>query len=251
MNTQTIPELRPDLAVINGKIKTTSLKIAEHFGKRHDHVLDKIRNLDCSPEFNAPNFGLVEYEDAKGEKRPAYEITRDGFMFLAMGFTDKAAAQWKEAYINAFNEMESELLDQPQNGLKQLPKRKPKKDDTLTITAIELAALVDQRVKEALSGRNIAIGCPKYHYPITDWQPVTRIGHTAYLTYQELERVDVMSRPLYRLLSKLQKDGHDIEGAYAEYGALKTLTCVFYQKLDSLKNIFETLDRYGQNIYLP
>lgn len=110
MNTQTIPELRPDLAVINGQIKTTSLKIAEHFGKRHDDVLKRINNLDCSPEFNARNFAAVEYLDAKGEKRPAYEVTKDGFVFLAMGFTGKAAAQWKEAYINAFNEMERKLL---------------------------------------------------------------------------------------------------------------------------------------------
>ncbi|EOS1856350.1 Rha family transcriptional regulator, partial [Escherichia coli] len=33
-------------------------------------------------------------------------ITRDGFAFLAMGFTGKRAARFKEAYINAFNQME-------------------------------------------------------------------------------------------------------------------------------------------------
>ncbi|MGZ5030531.1 MAG: Rha family transcriptional regulator [Methylobacter sp.] len=110
MNTQSTPEFRPDLAIINGQIKTTSLKIAEHFGKQHYRVLRAIESLDCSPEFNAANFGVVEYIDAKGEKRPAYEITRDGFTFLAMGFTGKEAAKWKEAYINAFNAMERELL---------------------------------------------------------------------------------------------------------------------------------------------
>ncbi|EOT9412018.1 Rha family transcriptional regulator, partial [Escherichia coli] len=35
--------------------------------------------------------------------------TRDGFAFLAMGFTGKRAAQFKEAYINAFNQMEKQL----------------------------------------------------------------------------------------------------------------------------------------------
>jgi len=100
---------RPQLAVVNGHATTTSTQIAENFGKRHDTVLRSIRSLDCSPEFNARNFAAVEYTDEKGEKRPAYTITRDGFVFLAMGFTGKEAAQWKEAYIEAFNAMEAAL----------------------------------------------------------------------------------------------------------------------------------------------
>jgi phage regulator Rha-like protein len=39
----------------------------------------------------------------------AYTMTRDGFTFLAMGFTGKKAAGFKEAYIQAFNRMEQEL----------------------------------------------------------------------------------------------------------------------------------------------
>lgn len=100
----------PDLVVVDGQITTTSLQIAEHFGKRHKNVMKAIANLECSTEFNGLNFQPVEYLDAKGEKRPCYRITRDGFVFLAMGFTGKEAAQWKEAYITAFNKMEQELL---------------------------------------------------------------------------------------------------------------------------------------------
>ena len=68
--------------------------------------------LDCSVDFNQANFGLVTYQDAKGEQRPMYYMTRDGFTFLAMGFTGKIAAKFKEAYINAFNEMEEMLRKQ-------------------------------------------------------------------------------------------------------------------------------------------
>ncbi len=135
--------------------------------------------------------------------------------------------------------------NQPPGNSEPLP------DGLLHITPLELAGLVEQKVKAALKGEFIAKDCPSYHYPITDWKPSVRYGHTAYLTYQEIKRVDPMSRPLYRLLYKLKKDGHDVEGAIAEYSALKLLTSVFYQKLGSLKNIFETLDRYGENIYLP
>lgn len=104
---------RPTLAIINGHATTTSNQIAEHFGKRHADIIRAIRKLDCSPEFNERNFALVEYADPKGEQRPAYTITRDGFVFLAMGFTGKEAAQWKEAYIEAFNAMESALQAAP------------------------------------------------------------------------------------------------------------------------------------------
>jgi len=87
----------------NNQLKTTSLKVSEAFGKLHKDILRKIETLECSNDFNERNFTPVEYSDAKGEKRSAYEITKDGFMFLVMGFTGKKAAAVKEAYIAAFN----------------------------------------------------------------------------------------------------------------------------------------------------
>ena len=54
----------PDLEIIEGQITTTSLQIAEHFGKRHTHVLRAIRNLLAElPENARPNFGLSEFTD--------------------------------------------------------------------------------------------------------------------------------------------------------------------------------------------
>ena len=38
-----------------------------------------------------------------------YDMTRDGFTLLAMGFTGAKALQFKLAYIAAFNEMEAKL----------------------------------------------------------------------------------------------------------------------------------------------
>jgi Rha family phage regulatory protein len=99
----------PHVSVINGQLTTTSRDIATCFGKRHTDVLERIRKLDCSPDFNARNFPLVEYIDAKGESRSEYRITRDGFSFLCMGFTGAKAAQWKERYISTFNEMAEKL----------------------------------------------------------------------------------------------------------------------------------------------
>ncbi len=38
-----------------------------------------------------------------------FEMTKDGFVFLVMGFTGKKAAAFKEAYIAEFNRMEERL----------------------------------------------------------------------------------------------------------------------------------------------
>ena len=57
-------------------------------------------------DFAAQNFLLTEYKDGKGELRPEYLLTRDGFTLLAMGFTGAKALTFKVAYINAFNRME-------------------------------------------------------------------------------------------------------------------------------------------------
>ncbi|CAG0896120.1 unnamed protein product [Darwinula stevensoni] len=84
---------------------TSSRLVAEKFGKEHKNVLQAISKLDCSAKFNGLNFNL----DAKGEKRPEVEMTRDGFTFLVMGFTGKEAAHFKEQYIEAFNQMEKQL----------------------------------------------------------------------------------------------------------------------------------------------
>ncbi|MBS8303432.1 Rha family transcriptional regulator, partial [Escherichia coli] len=107
----TIPALtQPEITIINGQAVTSSLAVAYYFSKRHDDVLKKIRFLDCSPEFCARNFAetSISLNQPNGgtRKLPCYQITRDGFAFLAMGFTGKRAARFKEAYINAFNQME-------------------------------------------------------------------------------------------------------------------------------------------------
>jgi Rha family phage regulatory protein len=102
--------ITPDLEIIEGQIITTSQQIAAHFGKRHDTVLRAVRNLECSDEYRLRNFAESSYLNVQGKEQPCYRLTRDGFVFLAMGFTGKEAAQWKEAYITAFNMMEQELL---------------------------------------------------------------------------------------------------------------------------------------------
>lgn len=102
----------PMVRLSGNRLITTSLAVSHHFGKKHKDVLRAIQQLECSKEFNERNFTPVTYQGGNGEKRPAYEITRDGFMFLCMGFTGAAAAQWKEKYIAAFNALDEAVHQQ-------------------------------------------------------------------------------------------------------------------------------------------
>jgi Rha family phage regulatory protein len=93
--------------IINDEVVTTSLQVAEVFGKRHTHVLEKIQQiLKDSAENSAQCFKQSVYKDASGKTNIMYYINRKGFVFLVMGFTGRKADDWKWKYINAFDEME-------------------------------------------------------------------------------------------------------------------------------------------------
>lgn len=97
------------------QVKTTSLKVAELFNKQHKDVLRKLESLDCSPEFTSAHFcahvQTIEIGNGATRESKYYEMTKDGFMFLVMGFTGAAAAKIKEAYINTFNQMAAMLYN--------------------------------------------------------------------------------------------------------------------------------------------
>ena len=92
-----------------GESITTSLIVAEVFGKDHRHVLRDIENLTCSEEFRQSNFGLSSYTSIQNKELPAYEMTKDGFSFLVMGYTGEKAGQFKETFIIEFNKREALL----------------------------------------------------------------------------------------------------------------------------------------------
>ena len=106
-----------ELVIVENEVpKTTSLKVAEFFGKRHDNVLRAIERLECSEKFSALNFEVADYLDEQGKFRRMVNMTKDGFVFLVMGFTGKKSAQFKEAYINEFNRM-ADFLNKKNSSL--------------------------------------------------------------------------------------------------------------------------------------
>jgi Rha family phage regulatory protein len=138
------------VAVENECAVTTSLRVAEVFGKEHYNVMKAIKSLDCSEEFRAVNFNAskIDYQNGNIKKQlPMYYITRDGFMFLVMGFTGKTAAKWKEAYIKAFNEMEAKIrAEQMAKAIEEHDRKEAEEYEKLLEREDREEAAIDARV---------------------------------------------------------------------------------------------------------
>jgi Rha family phage regulatory protein len=89
----------------------TSRDLARVFEKRHDDVIRGIRKTheDVSQEFSLRNFAESKMKDSRGKNQPICRMTRKGFTLVAMGLTGKKAMEFKEAYIEAFENM-AELI---------------------------------------------------------------------------------------------------------------------------------------------
>ena len=108
-------EIIPTLVYENekGVDITTSLIVAQVFGKRNSDVLRDVRNLNCSNDFRERNFALMvemkQLPQGGSQKTEYYTMTKDGFSFLVMGYTGEKAGEFKERFINEFNRRESML----------------------------------------------------------------------------------------------------------------------------------------------
>ena len=112
-----------DLIMISdNQALTTSLKVAEYFGKQHSHVIRAVENAinnlaAVGLSKNGPSengFIAGTYRNAQNKEQPLYYLNRDAFTFVVMGFTGEKAAIWKWRYIAAFNRMEETIRKQQQ-----------------------------------------------------------------------------------------------------------------------------------------
>ncbi|EAH6708971.1 phage regulatory protein [Campylobacter jejuni] len=111
MNSLTSYEIIENLEIINNEVFTNSLFVAEVFERRHDTILRAIKNLP-QDEFRDLNFQISSSVRKNGffkKDTKIYNLTRDGFSLLVMGFTGQKAYKWKVEFIKAFNEMEKRL----------------------------------------------------------------------------------------------------------------------------------------------
>jgi Rha family phage regulatory protein len=140
----TIEQFKPRVLSVSGVPMTTSIAIAEHFGKNHQHVMEAVRNeisnqLDTS--FTDQHFQLSSRNNSRGQSQPMYRLTETGFSFIAMGFTGATASRWKRAYVETFFAMRNALQSQTAGKVLKLTKQIEFERQAFS------ESLVDQNVK--------------------------------------------------------------------------------------------------------
>lgn len=123
---------------------TSSRNVAKIFNKRHDNMLRDISKLECSKKFSFLNFEESKYKDSRGKMQTEYLMTKDGFTFLVFGFTGKRAAEFKESYINEFNQMEKFIKERHSAEWQEY--RKENKDYNKELTDV-IKAFVDYAIE--------------------------------------------------------------------------------------------------------
>jgi|GEM_PF-237070 len=99
------------------QVVTSSLQVADTFEKEHKNIMRDIDKLleSGGSKLSREMFATGSYEN-RGKQYPMYYMNRDGFTLLAMGFTGKKALEFKLRYIDAFNKMEKQIINQPKDS---------------------------------------------------------------------------------------------------------------------------------------
>ena len=166
-----MPDLFPETLLVSRSgehIYTTSRKVAEHFGKRHDNVLRDVQKLLAEltdAEFGRLNFEESSYLNEQLKQQPEYRLTEEGFALLAMGFTGREALRWKVAFLQAFRAMEADLAAANARYLAALDQWHPKvrpvvqdwhdgllRTDTAQWLGCSVGAVTYQRAKARRAG---------------------------------------------------------------------------------------------------
>lgn len=112
--------MKNEISVLNqdGVLLVSSRVVADDFGKRHEQVLRRIEEKLLNTKLCSANWFIEStYKDSTGRELKEYLMTRDGFSFIVMGFTGVKADEFKIKYIEAFNQMEKSLKEQPKQKI--------------------------------------------------------------------------------------------------------------------------------------
>lgn len=138
-------ERNPIVSIVEGEAMADSRDVASFFKKAHKDVLRAIGNLHCSEDFRRRNFTPFKINDLTGESTSHVLMTKDGFAFLAMGFTGATAGKFKENYIRRFNEMEAQV----RAGRVGIDVRDPTQLSKIALQLVDLNKELEGKLAEA------------------------------------------------------------------------------------------------------
>lgn len=145
-------ERNPVVFTKDGEVFANSRDVAAFFGKNHRDVMRAIDALlEQAPEMRVRNFAQGSYTlpETGPQVHRCFNMDRDGFTLLAMGFTGGKALKWKLRYIEAFNAMEAELRRIANSG-PTIDLNDPGALRGLLLTYSEKAMELEKQVKELL-----------------------------------------------------------------------------------------------------
>ncbi len=100
----------------------TSLEIAELTGKQHKNLMRDIRNMEPAwVKIAGLKFELGSYEDANGQMRPCYRLTKTECLYIATKFNDEARAKlvlrWQQLELAEQERRQQLCLPKPEKIL--------------------------------------------------------------------------------------------------------------------------------------
>ncbi len=100
----------------------TSLEIAELTGKQHKNLMRDIRNMEPAwVKIAGLKFELGSYEDANGQMRPCYRLTKTECLYIATKFNDEARAKlvlrWQQLELAEQERRQQLCLPEPEKIL--------------------------------------------------------------------------------------------------------------------------------------
>lgn len=104
----------PEVFTRDGVVYANSIDVAQKFERKHRNVTSRIDAIirETRAIGDPLNFKQISYRDSYGCSQRAFEMYREAFSVLVMGFTGEKAMRWKIRYTRAFKMMEDELARQ-------------------------------------------------------------------------------------------------------------------------------------------
>ncbi|MCH3922354.1 Rha family transcriptional regulator [Limosilactobacillus sp.] len=106
---------QPQLFNFHGQPTLDSREVAKMIGKNHAHLMRDIHryinDINPNPKLDSAQFFIEStYEDANGQVRPCYLLTKQGCEFVANKMTGKKGTEFTAQYVSLFNQMQYEQL---------------------------------------------------------------------------------------------------------------------------------------------
>lgn len=218
-----------------GQDVTTSLIVAEKFGKDHKNVVRDIEALHCSEEFRALNFEHTPYTHPQNKQTySAYQMTKNGFSFLVMGYTGEKAGQFKEQFISEFDKRTALLQN----------------DDFILTRALnilnERTKLLEAQVSQTSEQLQLANATIEKQAPAVMYVTQVLQSNNCYTTTSIAKELGMGAPTLNQLLKDLKiqykHDGHWVlYQQFQEKGYTKTRTHTYYDSENKQQTSMQTV----------